>query len=216
MSTFLGMRVSTEQQSDASQRSDARRNRARILAAARELVAKPPTDTPSGASPELSMAEVARRAGVGRATLYRNFPERRDLLEALLVDEVDALVAAAPASSCISNDDAGAALLGWLHRFAAFEDSKHVFANGLLEYTSHDDPVFVRGRDRVIAAGEPLLAAAQRAGHIRDDVTLGQALDLVLAVVRLDRDPHEMRTILQIALDGLRSRPHEGPRRADE
>lgn len=207
--------MSTDQRPDASQRSDARRNRARILDAARELVAKPPMDTPSGASPELSMAEVARRAGVGRATLYRNFPERRDLLEALLVDEVDALVSAAIPSS-VGNDDAGAALLGWLHRFAAFEDSKHVFANGLLEYTSHTDPVFVRGRDRVIAAGEPLLAAAQHAGYIRDDVTLDQALDLVLAVVRLDRDPDEIRTILQIALDGLRSRPHEGPRRVDE
>jgi AcrR family transcriptional regulator len=197
--------VSTEPRPDAAQRSDARRNRARILEAARELIATPPANSPSGASAELSMAEVARRAGVGRATLYRNFPDRRDLLEALLVDEVDALVAAAtPAGDA---DDAGAALLGWLHRFAAFEDSKHVFAEGLLEYTTEADPVFVRGRDRVLAAGEPLLTAAQRAGHIRDDVTLGQALDLVLAVVRLDRDPGEMKTILQIALDGLRGRP---------
>lgn len=199
--------MSTEQQSQGSQRSDARRNRARILAAARELVARPPTGSPSGASPELSMAEVARHAGVGRATLYRNFPERRDLLEALLTDEVDALVAAAAPSP--SSGDAGATLLGWLHRFAAFEDSKHVFADGLLEYTTHADPVFVRGRDRVLAAGEPLLTAAQHAGHIRDDVTLAQVLDLVLAVVRLDRDPDEIKTILQIALDGLRSRPHE-------
>lgn len=196
--------MSTEQRPETSQRSDARRNRARILDAARELVAAPSTDSPSDrpASPELSMAEVARRAGVGRATLYRNFPERRDLLEALFAEEVDALIAAAAPSS----DDAGAALLGWLHRFAAFEDSKHAIAGELLEYTSLTDPVFASSRQRVIAAGEPLLAAAQRAGHIRDDVTLVQALDLVLAVVRLDRDHDQIEIILQVALDGLRAR----------
>lgn len=147
------------------------------------------------------MAEVARRAGVGRATLYRNFPERRDLLEALFAEEVDALIAAAAPSS----DDAGAALLRWLHRFAAFEDSKHAIAGELLEYTSPADPVFASSRQRVITAGEPLLAAAQRAGHIRDDVTLVQALDLVLAVVRLDRDHDQIETILRVALDGLRA-----------
>ena len=194
--------MSAEQRPETSQRSDARRNRARILDAARELVTAPSTDSPSdGPAPaELSMAEVARRAGVGRATLYRNFPERRDLLEALFAEEVDALIAAAAPSS----GDAGAALLGWLHRFAAFADSKHAIAGELLEYTSPADPVFAGSRQRVIAAGEPLLAAAQRAGHIRDDVTLVQALDLVLAVVRLDRDHDQIETILRVALDGLR------------
>lgn len=196
--------MSAEQWPETSQRSDARRNRARILDAARELVAAPSPGSPSDgpASAELSMAEVARRAGVGRATLYRNFPERRDLLEALFAEEVDALIAAAAPSA----DDAGAALLGWLHRFAAFADSKHAIASELLEYTSAADPVFASSRQRVIAAGEPLLAAAQRAGHIRDDVTLVQALDLVLAVVRLERDRGQVEAILRVALDGLRAR----------
>ncbi len=195
--------MGSEQRTQTSQRSDARRNRIRILDAARELVATSSPGSPSGkpTASELSMAEVARRAGVGRATLYRNFPERRDLLEALFADEVDALIAAAVPSS----DDAGAALLEWLRRFAAFEDSKHVIAHELLEYTSAADPVFASSRQRVIAAGEPLLAAAQRAGHIRDDVTLVQALDLVLAIVRLDRDRDQIETILQVALDGLRA-----------
>ena len=148
------------------------------------------------------MAEVARLAGVGRATLYRNFPERRDLLEALFADEVDALIAAAVPA----DDDPGAALLAWLRRFAAFEDSKHVIAGELLEYTTPTDPVFSSSRDRVIAAGEPLLAAAQDAGQVRDDITLVQALDLVLAVVRLDRHPDQIAAILQVALDGLRPR----------
>jgi AcrR family transcriptional regulator len=147
------------------------------------------------------MAEVARRAGVGRGTLYRNFPGRRELLEALFRDEVDALVDAAVPS----DDNPGDALLGWLHRLAAFEGSKHAIASELLESTDSANPMFGSSRQRVISAGEPLLAAAQLAGHVRRDITLVQALDLVLAVVRLDREPDQIAVILQVALDGLRA-----------
>ena len=185
----------------ALQRSDAQRNRARIMAAARQMFTEPPVEPSTAGAPsrDLSMAEVARRAGVGRATLYRNFPDRRDLLEALFADEVEDLIAAAAPT-----EDPGKALVDWLRRFAAFEDSKRVIAKELLEYTSPTDPIFGGSRQRVIAAGEPLMTAAQAAGHIRADVTLVQALDLVLAVARLDRPPDQIRTILQVALDGLR------------
>ena len=71
------------------QRADAARNRERILAAARGVLADPTADA--------SMAELARRAGVGMATLYRNFASRRDLLEALYEAEVAELCAAATA-----------------------------------------------------------------------------------------------------------------------
>lgn len=156
------------------------------------------------------MAEVARRAGVGRGTLYRNFPGRRELLEALFADEVDALIAAAVPS----DDNPGDALLGWLHRFAAFEDSKHAIVDELLEYTDSNNPMFGSSRQRVITAGEPLLAAAQLAGHIRQDITLVQALDLVLAVARLEREPDQLAVILQVALDGLRAGDGGGHTRA--
>lgn len=192
--------------SEPVRRSDAQRNRTRILDAARLVFAEPDlAGVPGSASAsDFSIAEIARRAGVGRATLYRNFPGRRELLEALFADEVQAVIAAAVPSA----DDPGSALLSWLHRFAAFEDSKRVIAHELLEYShalgSPADPVFATSRQRVIAAGEPLLAAAQRAGHIRADVTLVHALDLVLAVVRLDRPADQIETVLRVALDGLR------------
>ena len=147
------------------------------------------------------MAEVARRAGVGRATLYRNFPSRRELLEALYADEVQSLIDAASAT----DDDAATALMAWLGRFRAFEHRKHVIVGELLDYTPASDPVFGSSRQRVIAAGEPLLAAAQSTGLVRPDVTLIQALDLVLAVVRLDRSADQIDAILQVALDGLRT-----------
>src|SRR5579863_730305 len=68
-------------------RADAARNRQRILEAARIAFAT--------AGAETSMAEIARRSGVGPGTLYRNFATRRELLEALLADEVDEVCAAA-------------------------------------------------------------------------------------------------------------------------
>ena len=70
-----------------ARRADAERNRGKILAAARSAFADPDA--------EVSMAEVARRAGVGMATLYRNFPGRRELVEALYIEEVDAICEAA-------------------------------------------------------------------------------------------------------------------------
>lgn len=112
--------MGTAPRSEVSLRSDAPRDRARILDAACLVF----TEAASAASPDMtppeqSMAEVARRAGVG-ATLYRNFPGRRELLEALFAKQVEALIAAA-----VPSDDPRTALLGWLHRFAEFEGSKH-------------------------------------------------------------------------------------------
>jgi len=83
-----------------ARRVDAERNRERILTAARAAFADPGAD--------VSMAEVSRRAGVGSATLYRNFANRRELLEALYVDEIDAVCRAAEA---VEADTPGAALV---------------------------------------------------------------------------------------------------------
>src|SRR6201996_7208108 len=105
-------------------RADAERNRAKILAAARAAFADP------GA--EVSMAEVARRAGVGMATLYRNFPGRRELLEALYVDEVNAVCEAA---DTLEAETPGAVFLAWLHRFVAFITSKHPVGVELLKHS---------------------------------------------------------------------------------
>jgi AcrR family transcriptional regulator len=173
-------------------RSDAERNRARILAAARTVLAD--------RAGEVSMAEVARRADVGMATLYRNFPGRRELLEALYAEEVHELTAAAAAPA----DSPGEALQAWLRRFAVFHENKHPIAAELLRHTDRTDPVFGSSRDRVVAAGRPLLAAAQDAGEARADLTVDQVLDLVLAVVTVPGDHDYVEPILRAALNGLR------------
>src|SRR4051812_27143742 len=128
----------------SARRADAERNCDKILTVAREALAE---------DEEVSMAEVARRAGVGMGTLYRNFANRRELLEAIFTQEVDGVCEAAETLE----------LVPWLHRFFAFFASKRVCASALLaDGECSDDPVFTSSRTRIIEAGRPLLAAAQQ------------------------------------------------------
>ena len=180
------------QVSSPARRADAERNRDKILAAARSAFADPGT--------EVSMAEISRRAGVGMATLYRNFPGRQELLEALYTDEVNAICEAA---KTVDSETPGAILTAWLHRFFAFATSKRHIASELLKHTDYNNPLFANNRARVIAAGRPLLAAAQRAHEVRDNLTLEQILDMVIAIATIHGDTRYLEPILQTALDGL-------------
>lgn len=148
------------------------------------------------------MAEISRRAGVGMATLYRNFPGRRELLEALYIDEVNAICTAAEP---LEGETPGAALLAWLDRVFAFFTSKRQVAAELLKHSGRGNPFFSENRDRVLAAGRPLLAAAQRSHEIREDLTLEQILDMIAAITTIHGDPTYLEPILQSTLDGLRA-----------
>ena len=135
-------------------RADARRNYDKLIAAGREAF----TEKDSSASLE----DIARRAGVGIGTLYRHFPTRTDLIEAVYVEEVEAL--------CRSADDLGDAppwdaLVGWLHRFIGYVATKHALAEELFAVADRDSEVFKTCRGAFYGAGEPLLQA--RAGGRR-------------------------------------------------
>lgn len=149
------------------------------------------------------MAEISRRAGVGMATLYRNFPDRRALLEAVYADDVEDICAAA---ETVDGDTPGALLTAWLYRFFSFFTSKRrVAAELLIEHVDDSNPMFSNSRTRVYAAGRPLLANAQLAHEIRDDLTLEQLLDLVIAIATIPGDTQYLEPILRTALHGLRS-----------
>jgi AcrR family transcriptional regulator len=158
----------------------------------------------ANAEAQVSMAEISRRAGVGMATLYRNFPSRQELLEALYTDEVNAVCEAADA---IDGETPGAVLTAWLHRFFAFYNSKRHVGSELLRQSAGSQPFFNEGRSRVIAAGRPLLLAAQRNGEARADLTLEQILDMVIAIAKIEGEPDYLAPILQATLDGLRPLP---------
>jgi AcrR family transcriptional regulator len=176
-----------------TRRADAQRNREKILAVAREAFA--------GSGHDISMAEISRRAGVGMATLYRNFASRLELLEALYQDEVDAVCAAA---ETIEGETPGAVFTAWLHRFLVFTAGKRPIAAELLTHVDGDDPVFGRSRARVLAAGGGLLAAAQEAGEIRRDLALEQILDMIVAMGGINGDAAYLDPIIRAVLDGLR------------
>ena len=179
-----------------TRRTDAERNHDKIITVARVAFAD--------ADGEVSMAEISRRAGVGMATLYRNFPRRRELLEALYAEEVKAMCEAAATQGA---QTPGASLVSWLRQLFVFFASKRHIASELLKDTdSSSNPVFGGGRARVIAAGRPLLAAAQDAHEIRSDLALEQILDLIHAIATINGDTSYRQAILQTALDGLRPR----------
>lgn len=191
--------ATTTSPTEPARRADAERNRDRILDAARQAFADPDAD--------VSMAEVARRAGVGSATLYRNFPNRRALLEALYVEEIDAVCRAAGTSR---GDGPREKLEAWLRRFYAYFTSKRFVAAELLEQVDRDDPVFSAGRARVVAASQPLLLAAQTSGEARADLTIDQVLDLISAVAKIPGDPGYREPVLRAVLDAL------GPAKSDD
>jgi AcrR family transcriptional regulator len=188
-----------DQSSSPTRRADAERNRDKILAVAREALAGTDTD--------VSMAEISRRAGVGMATLYRNFPGRRELLEALYTDEVNAI---SEAAETLDGETAGAVLMAWLHRFFGFATAKRHIAAELLAHVDSSNPVFGESRARVMAAGLPLLVAAQSSHEVRDGLTLEQILDMIIAIATIHADPGYVEPILAAALDGLRS-PIDAP-----
>jgi AcrR family transcriptional regulator len=144
------------------------------------------------------MAEVARRAGVGMATLYRNFPGRRELLEALYADEVDAVCEAAVIKD---GQTPGAALAAWLRLQFDFISNKRLIVSELLEHAGQDDLPSRRGQ--ALDAGRPLLAAAQEAHEVRDDLTLEQVFDMIVAIARIHGSPGYLEPIIQTMLDGL-------------
>src|ERR671923_2811080 len=108
------------QLSKRPKRADARRNYDKLIAAGREAF----TERDRSASLE----DIARRAGVGIGTLYRHFPTRTDLIEAVYVEEVEALCRSA---DDLSDEAPWDALVGWLHRFIGYVATKHALAEEL-------------------------------------------------------------------------------------
>lgn len=175
-------------------RADARRNYEKILAAAREAFAEGGEAT--------SLEEIARRAGVGIGTLYRHFPNRQALLEALYIGEVEEVCRSAAA---LEETDPWEALSGWFERFVAYLGTKRALAHELLNYLDLEAPLFRSARQSLFAAGEPLLARAQEAGLVRPDVKFGEVMQMVMGIAKIPgADPAEVQHMVRIVLDGLR------------
>jgi AcrR family transcriptional regulator len=177
-------------------RADARRNYDKVVGAAREAFTERGTST--------SLEEIARRAGVGIGTLYRNFPNRQALLEAVYLDEVDAVCRSVAEFEQLEPWDA---LVAWLRRFVGYMATKQALAHELLEYVDRDAPLFATCRMSLFSVGEPLVARAQAAKAIRGDTNFAEIMQMIGGIAKIQgAEPAQIDHILQIALDGLRYR----------
>ena len=183
--------------SQRPKRADARRNYDKVIAAARDAFAERGTST--------SLEEIARRAEVGIGTLYRNFPSRQALLEAVYVDEVDDLCRSAAEFDGLPPWDAFAA---WVDRLVGYLATKQALAQELLEYFDRDAPLFQSCRASLYRAGQPLLDRAQHAHAVRADTNLMEIIQIVGGIAKIPAAEREQtRHMVAIALDGLRYRP---------
>lgn len=182
-------------------RADAARNRAAIVAAAREVYAETGPDAPFDA--------IAKRAGVANATLYRHFPDAAALREAIFfrrLDETEERLLA------LAAEDPGDALASYLHWIAETPDASLIDLVGRTDW--HDDVLRVR-RNHVRRQVEDLIARAVGAGATRSDLTMADLDVVVLALSRVALAPwvtdEERDRFTMFLLDGL-LRPSEGPR----
>jgi AcrR family transcriptional regulator len=142
---------------------------------------------------------------VGIGTLYRHFPTRQALLEAVYLDEVEALCRSAADLADLAPWDAFEA---WLRRMVGYLVTKQALAPELLTYVDRDADVFQRSRAALFAAGEPLVERAQKARVVRTDTDLMEIIQMVGGIAKIpSAEPEQIGHMLQIALDGLRYRP---------
>ncbi|MGF6885980.1 AcrR family transcriptional regulator [Nocardia sp. GAS34] len=178
-------------------RSDAERNRARVMTAAREMFAEHGID--------VAMADIARHAGVSNGTLYNRFPTRQDLIEAVFVDRLETLATLA--------EHAAADLDPW-HGFVSY-------VTAMCELQASDrgfNEVAARGlrspaaqplRDKAAAALAELFGNAKDRGQLRVDATVDDLAFMVWGISRTvemtrDHAPDAWRRHLALLIDGFR------------
>ncbi len=183
-------------ESDDLKRSDARRNRDAILAAALEALTE---------SPDASLNAIAKRAGVANATLYRHFPTREELVLATYRQEVQSLVDAA--AFLLQEQEPIDALRSWVERLAQYAVTKHGLADALRKAsTPGSDLSSTDIYDAIVAALDRLLRANISAGALRPGL---DAHDVILALAglwQLDQASDwraQAQRIYEIVLTGL-------------
>jgi AcrR family transcriptional regulator len=180
-------------------RADAQRNYQRLLDAAFAAFAEHGAD-------DVSLEEIARQAGVGIGTLYRHFPTRQALLEAVYRDQVDAM--RAKADELLRSDSPGEALAEWLRALAAFSSTKRSLTSALLETLGKDSEVLSACSSVIWGAADELLDRAKQAGAVRADADGRDLIRLVhavnIAVQHTPTDPGQPDRLIGIILDGLK------------
>jgi AcrR family transcriptional regulator len=175
-------------------RADAQRNYENLVVAARKVF----VDQGGGAS----MESIAKQAGVGVGTLYRHFPKRIDIVEAVYRDDVDVLVGSAERG--LTDLEPWVALEAWLRAYVDYGRSKRTFLNELHEAFEKNPDLKSASRDRVFDACERVLRRAQVAGMARTDVDGADLMALVSPMcMNSTLSADQGNRLLGMVLDGL-------------
>lgn len=181
-------------------RADATRNRERIIVAALEIFVED--------GPEAPLDEIARRAGVGNATLYRNFADRSELIRQVTIS-VFTRTAEQAESALAEEPDGFTALRRFVH--AAADERVGAVCPMLAARLDKSDPKLLEGKQRLETAIRAIMDRARGDGQLRADVDAG---DLFIAITQLSRPlpgtaclqiDHFVHRHLQIFLDGLQA-----------
>lgn len=179
-------------------RADARRNRERVLEAAELVLSSEGVSVP--------IDEVARRAGVGVGTVYRQFPTKEALLEAILLRRLERLVEEARARAAAG--DPGEAFFGFLELLVGEAGRKRDLADALSRAGVDVDVMGSAAAGELVGAVAELLARAQRSGAVRGDVGMPELFGLVagtcVAAERRMPGACSPQRMLRIVCDGLR------------
>jgi AcrR family transcriptional regulator len=175
-------------------RADARRNLDALLEAAKAIFATQGVDAPA--------KEITDRAGVGVGTLYRHFPQRSDLVIAVLEREIDACAESGASLSAANPPEV--ALTEWIKRYTDLVATKAGLASALQSGDAAHEALRAHFYERM----SPVLTSLIKAAAIRDDVT---AADILHAVALLSHpvpgeDPDYGRHLVGVFIDGLRQK----------
>ncbi|MFP3463936.1 TetR/AcrR family transcriptional regulator [Leifsonia sp. SIMBA_070] len=182
-------------------RADAARNREQLLAVATRVLATEGAET--------SMRAISREAGVGIATLYRHFPTRESLVEAVYSDQVERLTTGARA--LLAQNPPAEALRQWMDLYGGWIATKSGMLDTLLAMVESGDLAHAKTRDEILAAISTILDSGAAENALRSDVT---ALDVsasligIFTVTRQAGGAVRTDRLLDILLDGLRPQRH--------
>lgn len=182
---------------EKSLRADAQRNRDRLIEVAGQAFAEHGIDT--------SLEEIAGRAKVGIGTLYRHFPTREHLVEAVYRHEIEALCQAADELAHKHPPDK--ALADWMQRFVDYIAAKRGMANSLKLLLASNSEFFAETSGKIPAAVQRLVDAAIAQGSIRSDIDSSDVLHALSGVYNLPQTPdwrERSRRLVTLLMDGLR------------
>jgi AcrR family transcriptional regulator len=198
----MNPRVTPPDRPVGPKRADARRNYELLIEAATQAFAERGAD-------DVSLEEIARRAGVGIGTLYRHFPARQNLLEAVYRDQVDGLEVLA--GKLLTSEAPGEALGQWLRAFAAFGRTKRSLSAALVATIGKDSALMSECSRILRSCTEALLTRAQEAGEVRPDIQPYDLIKLthglIVATDSAPGDSEQVDRILSLMMGGLLVQP---------